>query len=55
MTTQEAIEKLKKCQASGADPEIAHWDADRVLCELLISKGCAEVVKEFQKVTKWYA
>lgn len=37
------------------DPEIAHVNADEVLCELLKSLGFSDVVKEFKKVPKWYA
>jgi hypothetical protein len=37
------------------DPEIAHVNADEVLCELLTSLGFSDVVKEFKKVPKWYA
>jgi len=37
------------------DPEIAHVNADEVLCELLTSLGFTDVVKEFKKVPKWYA
>ena len=37
------------------DPEIAHVNADEVLCELLTSLGFSDVVEEFKKVPKWYA
>lgn len=37
------------------DPEIAHVNADEILCELLTSLGFSDVVKEFKKVPKWYA
>lgn len=37
------------------DPEIAHVNADKVLCELLTSLGFSDVVEEFKKVPKWYA
>lgn len=38
-----------------SDPEIAHVNADKVLCELLTSLGFSDVVEEFKKVPKWYA
>lgn len=53
MTREEAIEALKYEQESG-DPERSHGEADTILCELLVSLGYADVVKEFNKVTKWY-
>ena len=37
------------------DPEIAHVNADKILCELLTSLGFSDVVEEFKKVPKWYA
>jgi hypothetical protein len=37
------------------DPEIAHVNADEILCELLTSLGFSDVVEEFKKVPKWYA
>jgi len=54
MTEQEAIEKLKECQKSG-DPERAHGESDKVLCNLLISLGYSDVVSEWAKVPKWYS
>jgi hypothetical protein len=54
MTKEQAIQKLKECQASG-DTEAAHCDADDVLCELLTSLGYADVVAEWQNIYKWYA
>jgi hypothetical protein len=54
MTREEAIEKLKECQKSG-DTEAAHSEADDVLCQLLNALGYAIVVKEYEKIDKWYA
>lgn len=54
MTKEEAIEELKKAQVNH-DTEIAHVEADDVLCQLLTALGCADVVKEYEKVGKWYA
>ena len=54
MTREEAIAKLRKC-AEDEDVEVAHDDADRVLCELLESLGYADVVEAWHKVPKWYA
>lgn len=54
MTTEEAILKLKELQLSG-DPESSHYEADNVLCELLVSLGLEHIVKEYVKISKWYA
>jgi hypothetical protein len=49
-----AVERLKQLQNCG-DPEIAHSEADKVLCELLRKLSHSNVADEFEKVTKWYA
>ncbi len=54
MNKEQAIEALKELQTNG-DAEIAHGEADRILCELLTTLGCREVVDEWEKVDKWYA
>lgn len=54
MTREEAIERLKSWQGP-TDIEIAHGEADDVLCELLVSLGYQDVVDEWEKVDKWYA
>lgn len=48
------IEILKKCQQN-KDREMAHYDADAALCRFLTELGYADVVEEFDKITKWYA
>jgi hypothetical protein len=35
--------------------EVAHENADRLLCEFLKEIGFDEVVKVYNNVTKWYA
>ena len=54
MTKEKAIETLQMLQQSH-DTELAHIDADDVLCELLKSLGYEDVVSEYQKVDKWFA
>lgn len=54
MTREEAIQCLKDEQESG-DTEIAHINADDVLCDLLKSIGYGDVVNEYEKIKKWYA
>ncbi len=50
----EAIRKLKEEQTNG-DTEIAHVNADDILCNLLSELGFEDVVTEYAKVRKWYA
>ena len=54
MTKEQAIEELKTEQVNG-DPEIAHSNAEDILCKLLTALGHADVVAEYEKVAKWYA
>ncbi len=51
---QETIEKLKLLQTSG-DAEMAHSEADELLCQFLKRLGYKRVVDEWKKVPKWYA
>jgi len=48
------IERLKVCQQN-LDIEMAHSDADDLLCELLRELGCSDVVEAWDEVPKWYA
>ena len=54
MTKKQAIKELKEAQQNG-DIEVAHCDADNVLCEFLKKLGHWDVVAEYEKVDKWYA
>lgn len=47
-------EKMIKLQKL-YDYEVAHGEADTLLCELLTELGYKRVVEEFDKVGKWYA
>ena len=49
----DAVERLEKLQG-GHDPEVAHEQADRVLCEFLRAIGHREVADEFEAVERWY-
>jgi len=51
---KEYIEALKEYQVEG-DVENDHLEADNLLCELLTRLGYSDVVKEWEKVYKWYA
>ncbi|MDG0556530.1 hypothetical protein [Klebsiella quasipneumoniae] len=54
MSREEAIAKLKTLHTL-RDKEIAHCNADGIICELLESLGYGDVVKEYDKIDKWYA
>jgi len=54
MTKEDALAALAKCQEN-RDTEMAHSNADEVLCALLIELGYDDVVDEYDKVHKWYA
>ena len=53
MTKSEALERMKILR--GSDDQIQpHIDGDEILCELLITFGCEDVVEEYRKIRKWY-
>ena len=49
----ETIRKLQEC--AHEDIETRHMQADKILCEFLNQLGYQEVVKEYEKLPKWYA
>ena len=51
---ESVITRLKEEQNNG-DTEIAHCNADDLLCELLNEIGLQEVVEEYIKIGKWFA
>jgi len=51
----EYIKKLKALQSIENDTESAHIDADDLLLDLLKDLGYDDVVKEYEKIDKWYA
>lgn len=51
---KEAVEKMKECVNNG-DIEVAHLDADNILCDVLTQLGYKELVDLYEKVNKWYA
>ena len=54
MDREKAIERLKAEQQND-DTEMAHSNADNVLCDLLTALGYQDVVREYHKVDKWFA
>jgi len=55
MAAKEKIIKELKNEQNNDDTEIAHSNADDLLCEFLISLGHQDVVDEYNKVSKWYS
>ena len=51
---EKAIEALNACFENN-DTEVAHCDADDVLCNLLRELGYFKVVEQYSLVDKWYA
>lgn len=53
-TIEEIIARLKELQQDD-DMERAHIQADWIICNLLEDLGYTEVIKEYDKISKWYA
>ena len=51
---KEQNDKLKKLADNG-DTEIAHAEADLILCNILIEYGHEETVDLCKNIDKWYA
>ncbi len=51
---QKILIKLKECQEM-SDQESAHEIADDIWCKLLTMIGFEDIVKEYEKIDKWYA
>ena len=54
ITREEAIQALKDLQVGG-DIEMEHAEGDDILCRVLKSLGEVEIVREWEKIDKWYA
>lgn len=54
MTKEQTLEALKQL-LNESDLEKAHEQADDALCGFLIGLGYEDVVKEWEKIQKWYA
>lgn len=54
INVKEIKEKLKKLQQSD-DVELSHYEADQIICKLLDNLGYTDIVKEYNKISKWYA
>ncbi len=54
MTKEQALAEMRNLMDL-ADVEIAHSEADDVLCEVLRGLGYDELVDAFEDLPKWYA
>ena len=52
--TRDCVKRLKAAQQNN-DVESAHVEADEALCDLLEAIGFKAIVREYNKVSKWYA
>ena len=53
MTPEQALNEL--CHIDNSDQELAHVEADNILCALLVSLGYSDIVAEYDKIPKWFA
>jgi hypothetical protein len=54
LNVEEIKAKLKELQQDD-DVEVSHYKADQIICKLLDDLGYNDVVKEYNKISKWYA
>lgn len=54
MNRQQVIDKLRKVRLMD-DTDIAHIEADDLLCEFLKSLGYQDVVDAYKAIKKWYS
>ena len=48
-------EMLDILEWAKSDPEAAHGEADKLLCQLLMSLGEPEIVKAWEQIPKYYS
>lgn len=56
MSKEEFAERMYEINEKyGDDPEMAHGEADKLMCECLKSLGYDDGVHGFERIEKWYA
>lgn len=58
MTPEEfakAMQEIYDREKYDSDTEGAHWDADKLMCDLLEKLGYTEGVEIYRNMPKWYA
>lgn len=51
---KEFLAEMDRC-AESDDIEMAHYEADEILCQFLDECGYPELVHKFENINKWYA
>lgn len=51
---KEFLTEMDRC-AKSDNTEMAHYEADELLCKFLVECGYDELVDKFDNVNKWYA
>lgn len=54
MSKEEALVELNAL-TQYSDIEVAHEEADKVLCEFLVTLGYKYIVDTYNRIKKWYA
>lgn len=56
ITPQQALERLQYMNSIADDlcTETGHIEADNILRRLLVSLGHADIVREYDNISKWY-
>lgn len=52
--TRETVLSRMKALAGSHDPEVAHAEADDLLCDVLTAMDWTEVVDAYTEVPKWF-
>jgi hypothetical protein len=61
MTPEEFEKRMRECfppppdKGRGYDKEVAHGNADQLMCDLLTELGYGKGVEVFENADKWYA
>lgn len=55
MTPEQFADAMREIAKNSGDTEMAHGDADDLLCKVLTQLGYGEGVKIFEEMDKWYA
>lgn len=56
MAVRQELDDMVEAQRHGDyDQDCGHRRADELLCELLLSAGCNEIVELYKKLDKWYS
>lgn len=54
-TDPDVLAAMQACVDNAADPEVAHFNADDLLCRVLDADGHSDLTELYAEVRKWYA